>query len=216
MENKARLWRGSEREILLLRDGRRRVVRPIRPSDAEGLIELHDRLSLATRYRRYFSAKRSLYPAEARYLADVDFARSAAFVATVSEDGAERIVGDARLYVDPTAAAELALLVRDDHQRRGLGSVLAARLVAAAACGSGVRTLRGEALPDNRPVLELFRKLGAGSLGRGEGVTELRAPLCEAVRAFGLGPQEVCCPEGPAGLLSAGRPRTSRARHRVG
>lgn len=71
----SRAWSRGETGPGYVRGGRFRRARPV----------VHDRLSLAMRYRRCLSPKRFLYPAEARSPAEVDFVRS--------------------LYVDPTGAA---------------------------------------------------------------------------------------------------------------
>src|SRR3954454_21209785 len=60
------------RDEVLLRDGIRLVVRPIRPEDADALVALHARLSADTIYRRYFGARPHLSPADVDRFTRVD------------------------------------------------------------------------------------------------------------------------------------------------
>ena len=86
-----------------------------------------------------------------------------ALVATASERGQVRVVALAELAHDPAAptAAELAVLVRDDAQRQGVGTGLL-RLLIALAGGRGVRRLRATLQADNWAARQLLRKLARG------------------------------------------------------
>ena len=129
------------------------VIRPIRPDDADGLIEFHDSLSEVSRYFRFFSLHPSLPRAEAVRFADVDGDDRMAFVAEV--DG--HIVGVGRydrLLLEP-AVAELAFAVADDLQGHGIGTALLCRL-ARDAPAHGIETFCAWVLPTNHRMLDLF------------------------------------------------------------
>ncbi len=64
--------RELEREVVL-RDGTRVRIRPIRPEDAPGLVAAYDRLSAHSAYQRFFSVRRRLPPDWAQFLATVDY-----------------------------------------------------------------------------------------------------------------------------------------------
>lgn len=135
-------------------------VRPVRANDAQRLIDLHDRCSEQARYFRFHAAKPRLRAAEAEYLAAVDGEARVALAAITFEDGAERIVADARFDVVGDGDAEAALLLRDDVTGRGLGTLLLDRLLERAA-GLGVRRVLFDILPENQAMLALARRVGA-------------------------------------------------------
>ncbi len=135
-------------------------IRPVRPDDAQRLIDLHDRCSEQARYFRFHAAKPRLRATEAEYLAAVDGEARVALAATTIEDGAERIVADARFDLVGDSDAEAALLLRDDVAGRGLGTLLVDRLLERAA-RLGVRRLLFDILPENQAMLALARRGGA-------------------------------------------------------
>ena len=87
--------RELERTVAL-RDGTRVRIRPIRPDDADRLVALYSRLSLDTRYHRFFSAMRRLPPDWARFLATVDYRRRLALVAEADALDDPDVIGVAR------------------------------------------------------------------------------------------------------------------------
>lgn len=133
---------------MVLRDGRPAHVRPIRPDDADRLRTFHLRLSPETIYRRFFAPYPELTDADVTRFTAVDHDDRVALVATVRGE----IIGVGRYdRIDPRDA-EVAFTIRDDHQGRGLGSVLLEHLTAAAR-ERGVQRFVAEVLPDNRRML---------------------------------------------------------------
>jgi RimJ/RimL family protein N-acetyltransferase len=139
-------------------------IRPLTAADADRLVDLCGRCSDGARYFRFHAAKPRLRPAEACWLAAVDGRARVALAATVTEDGEERIVADARFDVTGDGEAEAAFLVRDDMAGRGLGRLLLERLVEQAAA-LGVRRLVFDILPENRAMVALARRAGAEPVG---------------------------------------------------
>ena len=135
-------------------------MRPIRPDDAPRLIALYDRLSLDTRYHRFFNAMRRLPPDWARFLADVDHRTRLALVVESPVAGDDALIAVARYEPtsDPTTV-EVAFVVRDDWQNRGLGTVLFQELLSAAQ-HNGIRRFRAWVLADNRRMLDVIRRHG--------------------------------------------------------
>lgn len=164
------------RETFTMRDGREAVLRPIASDDAVRLIDLHSQLSSDTQYLRFFGPKPELTPDEAEYLASVDFERRFAVVATVREDGRERIVAVGRFDVTDEQTAEAAVVVRDDYQRQGLGTAILSRLTGIAR-GRGIRTFTGEVLPENTQMLGLLRRQGMKLGVPRDAVVEVRAEI---------------------------------------
>jgi acetyltransferase len=90
--------------------------------------------------------------------------------------GGETLIGVARYVLERNnEAAEFAIVVADAWHGRGIGSRLLAKLIDVAR-RRGVRRLYGDILAQNRPMLELARKLGF-TLGRHEDATLTRASL---------------------------------------
>ncbi|ACG76873.1 acetyl-CoA synthetase / acetyltransferase (GNAT) family protein [Phenylobacterium zucineum HLK1] len=97
-------------------------VRPIRPADAERLVDMVDRSTDEDVHMRFFGGMRRLTPDLALRLTQIDYDRHMAFVAE-AENG--EILGVGRLVEDPEGGSgEYALMVRSDHQDRGLGRML--------------------------------------------------------------------------------------------
>ncbi len=156
-----------------LRDGTRVRMRPIRADDAPRLVALYERLSQDTRYQRFFSAMRRLPPDWARFLADVDYVKRLALVVESPAD-ADALIAVARY--EPAGEAEtveVAFVVQDDWQDRGLGTVLFNELLSAAAA-NGIRRFQAWVLADNRRMLDLITRL-TDVTGRSldQGVVEL-------------------------------------------
>jgi RimJ/RimL family protein N-acetyltransferase len=158
---------------ILLRDGTRVRMRPIRADDAPRLVALYDHLSRDSRYGRFFSVMQRLPPDWARFHADVDYESRLALVVESPED-ADTLIAVARYEpAGQPGAAEVAFVVQDDWQDRGLGTVLFSELLAAAQL-NGIRRFRAWVLADNRRMLDLITRLGEVSQRSiDQGVVEL-------------------------------------------
>ena len=146
-----------------LDDGTHIRLRFIRPDDADELRRGFERLSPASRYRRFLGGIGRLSDENIRYLTNVDGYDHLAIVATRQRaDGTEEGLGVAR-YVRVAGApniAEAAITVVDDAQHRGLGRLLGLTL-ATAARQRGITHFRGEILANNDSVRQLLRDVGA-------------------------------------------------------
>ena len=144
---------------IALRDATLVRMRPIRADDASRLVALYDRLSSDTRYHRFFSAMRRLPPDWARFLANVDHHSRLALVVEAPGDP-ETLIAVARYEpTDEPDTAEVAFVVQDGWQDRGLGTILFAELLAAAEL-NGMRRFRAWVLADNRRMLDLIARFG--------------------------------------------------------
>jgi acetyltransferase len=118
---------------LTLRDGSAIRIRPIRPEDEPLMIGFHEKLSDQTVYMRYLEKlkldQRIAHDRLAR-VCFIDYNREMALVAICAIEGREEIVAVARLTkLHGVNQAEVAILIRDDFQRRGLGHALMQRLL---------------------------------------------------------------------------------------
>ena len=139
-----------------LRDGTAVTLRPIEQADADGLIVFHEGLSEQTSRRRFFGFHPHLSVAEVARFTSVDLIDRAAFVVTA----AEQIVAVGRLDRPPGAStADVAFVVSDAWQHRGVGTLLLGRLVVCAR-SIGVDRLVADTLRENRPMIELLHHSG--------------------------------------------------------
>jgi GNAT superfamily N-acetyltransferase len=136
----------------VLRDGTPVHIRPIRPEDDSRLIEIFNRLSPQSVYQRFFNAAAELSPGMARYLANVDYSRRLALVAEVA--GEPVAVGRWEPSAEP-GLVELALVVLDDWQNRGIGRILLRETLRVAQT-NGIRRFRADVLAENRRMLRLL------------------------------------------------------------
>ena len=141
----------------VLSDGAAVHIRTISPDDGPRLVAFHSHLSPDTVYLRFFGAHPRLSPAEIERFTHVDGRGRVALVATLNED----IIGVARYDRSETnpREAEVAFVISDDHQGRGLGTLLLEQLAAHARAG-GIGVFRAQTLPHNAPMLDVFRRAG--------------------------------------------------------
>jgi RimJ/RimL family protein N-acetyltransferase len=152
----------KEPETVVLRNGETVTLRPIRPDDAPRLQAFHTRLSPESIYFRYHGTHPLLRPEEARWLSEVDYQTRMALVALREEGGEEQLIGVARYCVLGLGApdvAEVAIIVEDRHQGKGLGTLLVDRL-AAYARAHGIREFAAEVSVDNDRMLRFIRRIG--------------------------------------------------------
>lgn len=148
-------------EAVTLGDGSEILVRPIDAEDRQRLAEAFEELSPESRYRRFFAPLQRLSDQDLAYLTGVDHHDHEALVAV--RPGSDAIIGVAR-YVrsDDPAGAEVAVVVGDPWQKRGVASALLDRLVDRART-EGIDHFIAIVMSDNEDALELFRHLAAGS-----------------------------------------------------
>jgi len=136
------------------------LIRPIRPGDKRLLSEGLQRLSAESVYRRFLSPKRTFSRSELRYLTEINGVDHVALIALdpAQPTGGLTAVGRfVRLAEDPEAA-EIAIVVADDWQGRGLGSLLGGHL-AHAARNRGIKRFTATMAASNAPAHRLMAKL---------------------------------------------------------
>jgi acyl-CoA synthetase (NDP forming)/GNAT superfamily N-acetyltransferase len=155
-------------------DGGTLHLRPIRPEDDQGLVGLMDRSSDQTRYYRFFGPMKRLSDRDLYRFTHVDHVDRVAFVVLLGD----QIVGVGRFDRYPgTDDAEVAFLIEDAHQGRGLGSVLLEHL-AAAARERGVKNFVAEVLAQNSKMVRVFQDAGyKAQRSYEDGVVHLAFPI---------------------------------------
>ncbi|WP_304451278.1 bifunctional GNAT family N-acetyltransferase/acetate--CoA ligase family protein [Nocardiopsis sp. YSL2] len=140
---------------VVLTDGGTAHLRPITPDDADLLREFHSRLSPETIYYRFFAPYPKLSDRDVTRFTSVDYEDRVALVATISDS----LVAVVRYDKVAPEEAEVAFVVEDGHQGRGLASVLLEH-IGAAARERGVRRFIADVLPENRRMINVFREAG--------------------------------------------------------
>ncbi|WP_371499647.1 GNAT family N-acetyltransferase [Kitasatospora sp. NBC_00374] len=148
---------------VLLRDGRTARIRPITEADARRLVEFYEQVSDQSKYFRFFAPYPRLSDKDVRRFTHHDYINRVGlavvvrdrFIATVRYD---RIDADGRPSTTGTDA-EVAFLVQDAHQGRGVASALLEH-IAAVAQERGIRRFTAEVLPENRKMVKVFTDAG--------------------------------------------------------
>ncbi len=131
-------------------------IRPIKPDDAERLVEFHSHLSPHSCYLRFFTFHPTLSPKEVERFTCVDYVDRLALVA--EEDGT--LIAVARFdRHEGTTEAEVAFVVADDYQGHGIASLLLDELVLAAR-ERGITTFLADTLSENHAMLHVFLHAG--------------------------------------------------------
>ena len=165
---------------MVLSDGRTVHLRPIKPSDSDAINALHHRLSDETIYLRFFGPLPNLSPVMLARFVNVDYQNRMALVAELGD----QLIGVARYDRLPSPSgqpgdteAEVAFLIDDAHQGRGIGTVLLEHLAAIARDG-GIFRFVAETLPHNRRMLALFHEAGfADARTFADGVVKVVFPI---------------------------------------
>jgi acyl-CoA synthetase (NDP forming)/RimJ/RimL family protein N-acetyltransferase len=140
---------------VLLKDGRVAQLRPILEADAERLVEFYSRVSEQSKYFRFFAPYPTLSDKDVTRFTTVDHDRRVAFVVTLHAT----IVGVGRYDAISDDEAEVAFLVEDAHQGRGVGQLLLEHL-AQAGRERGIRRFVADVLPSNSRMQQIFREMG--------------------------------------------------------
>ncbi|SFT78640.1 Acyl-CoA synthetase (NDP forming) [Actinopolyspora lacussalsi subsp. righensis] len=160
---------------VVLSDGGTVHLRPILPADADQLVAFHGRLSDRTRYYRYFSPYPRMPQRDVDRFSRVDYVNRVALVALLGDDIVA--VGRFDRLREPEESAEVAFVVQDGHQGRGLGSILLEHL-AAAARECGLSRFVAEVLAENSQMVRVFRDAGYEvKRAMEEGLVHLEFPL---------------------------------------
>ena len=149
----------------ILLDGAEIAIRPIRPEDEPLLVNFHHTLSERSVYMRYFHWMKLEQRTEHERLTRmcfIDYDRQIAFVAERHDPstGERQIVAVGRLVKSHTGEeAELAVIVSDNFQRRGIGTAIVGQLVDFAR-QEKLDRITAMMLFENRAMQKVFQKAG--------------------------------------------------------
>jgi acyl-CoA hydrolase/GNAT superfamily N-acetyltransferase len=143
-----------------LRDGTEIFFRPVKPTDETALSEMLYSLSEESVQTRYFTHTMRFPHKDVQRITNVDYRQNLCIVGTVPGVPREQIVAIAQYFLDPkTQAAEVAFIVQDEWQRKGMGTFLLEYLTQIAK-KRGVRRFYAKVLPNNRAMLTVFHNSG--------------------------------------------------------
>ncbi|MFJ5772649.1 GNAT family N-acetyltransferase [Streptomyces sp. NPDC093094] len=149
---------------VVLRDGGTARVRPITADDAERLVSFYEQVSDESKYYRFFAPYPRLSAKDVHRFTHHDFVDRVGLAATIGGEFIatvryDRIGADGRPASAPADEAEVAFLVQDAHQGRGVASALLEH-VAAVARERGIRRFAAEVLPANTKMIKVFTDAG--------------------------------------------------------
>jgi len=151
-----------------LPDGSEILVRPIKPEDEPLMRELFYTFSEETIRLHFMQPKKTISHEELARYCQIDYDREMALVAVKNENGRERILAVVRLVRLPDElSAEMAIVVGDPWQGKGLGKLLC-EIALAVAKEMGLKRIYMDILAENQRMLNLAFKLGFQILNREE------------------------------------------------
>jgi len=144
--------------VHILNDGTQLNFRPMHPTDEPRLTGLFHALSKETMYYRFMSQMKTVPKKEIQNFVFINHRTDVAIVATVPEAYGDEIVAIGRYYLDEKSnLAEIAFVVRDEWQNKGIGLGLFKHL-SFIAKRNGINGFTAEVLPDNRPMQSVINK----------------------------------------------------------
>ncbi len=149
---------------VVLRDGGTARIRPITVDDADRLVSFYEQVSDESKYYRFFAPYPRLSAKDVHRFTHHDFVDRVGLAATVGGEFIatvryDRISADGRAASAPADEAEVAFLVQDAHQGRGVASALLEH-IAAVARERGIRRFAAEVLPANNKMIKVFTDAG--------------------------------------------------------
>ncbi|OKJ80212.1 acyl-CoA synthetase [Streptomyces sp. CB01883] len=149
---------------MVLRDGGTARIRPITADDADRLVSFYEQVSDESKYYRFFAPYPRLSAKDVHRFTHHDFVDRVGLAATIGGEFIatvryDRIGADGMPASAPADEAEVAFLVQDAHQGRGVASTLLEH-IAAVARERGIRRFAAEVLPANTKMIKVFTDAG--------------------------------------------------------
>ncbi|HMJ13875.1 MAG TPA: GNAT family N-acetyltransferase, partial [Polyangiaceae bacterium] len=139
-------------------EGRRLTVRPLRMSDEERLQDLFYGLSEKSAYSRFFQYRKAFPHDEMQRLVDLDYEQNMALVVQEEHSPSGEVIALARYDLNrATGLGDIAFVVRDDWQGKGVGKLLMQRMCAVAKA-RGVAGFTADVLATNAAMLSIFHQ----------------------------------------------------------
>jgi len=135
-------------------------IRVIKPTDESMIRDLFYNLSQDSVYFRYFSPRRSMPHKNVQEYCSLTENKGLSLVVTTGPRENRRIIAEARYVIDPGGVEfpDIAFMVDEEYQRRGIGSALVHYLIEIAK-ERGIKGFRADVLMTNKPMLRTFERL---------------------------------------------------------
>lgn len=144
----------------LLEGGTEVAFRPVHPTDVDAVKDLFYSLSAESIYLRFMSRLSTIQERVVQQFVYVDHRTEVVIVGTIPEAHGDEMIAIGGYYLDPkTNRAEVAFLVRDAWQGKGIGSFLL-RHLATIARRNGIAGFTAETLQENRAMQAVFNHSG--------------------------------------------------------
>jgi acetyltransferase len=145
---------------IVLSNGLKVKLRPIKPEDEPLEKELFNRLSKETIYFRFFGYLPSVDHSILSRFTHIDYDREMAIIAQITDKGQNKMIGVVRMIADPwNESAEYAIVIADDWQGQGLGTVLT-NYIFEIARDRGIQKIEADVLDSNQSMIHMFKKWG--------------------------------------------------------
>ena len=144
-----------------LRDGTEIFFRPIKPTDEAEMSKMLYSLSEDSVKKRYFTHTKKFPHRDVQKLTNVDYDNDLTICGVVPQSGGDdEIVAIAQYFIDPkTQVAEVAFIVQDEWQDKGMGSLLL-NYITKIAAKRGVKKFYATVVPENKAMLNIFYNSG--------------------------------------------------------
>ena len=143
-----------------LHDGTEIFFRPVKPADEHTLTEMLYSLSMDSVEKRYFTHTKKFPHKDVQRLTNLDYIQDLAIVGVVPSPSGDDIVAIAQYFLNAeTKAAEVAFIVQDEWQDKGMGTYLLSYLTKIA-LSNGVKSFYATVLPTNKAMLNIFYNSG--------------------------------------------------------
>jgi acyl-CoA hydrolase/GNAT superfamily N-acetyltransferase len=148
----------EQKTSMLLDDGTQLNFRPVHPTDMPGMKDLLYALSQETLYYRFMAPMKQFSQEQIQDFVYIDHRSEVAIVGTLPEAHGEEIIAVGRYFLNPkTNRAEVAFVVRDVWQNRGIGRFLL-KYLGSVAKRHGISGFTAEVLRDNKPMQAVFNR----------------------------------------------------------
>lgn len=148
------------KEHVLLKNGKGILIRPASTFDIPYVESFMDRVSRESLRMRFMAAISQVSPNVIRELCNPDFKNNGSLLALTSDNKHSKVIGLGSYNAMGNGhSAELALLIEDKYQGLGIGTLLLERLAGIAAA-NGFVEFEAEVLPDNQPMINVFKNSG--------------------------------------------------------
>ncbi len=151
------------------------LLRPVKISDEPMVKNFYYSLSDRSLYRRFISKRQDMPHERLQDFVVIDYTQELIILAVDNKAESEEIVGIAQYGIEPNShTAEVAVVVRDQYQAKGIGTELLS-YVTYLAKRQGLLGFTAEVLVENKPMMRLFEQVGVDiEKRRSEGVYELK------------------------------------------